>query len=98
MHSYSTNRWAHRIHVVGCEAAMEAAMKENRNANRLQRAPLTAITRCFDIACPSCGNADSRTYAWCRKRVFELVCGACSYAYDADEHGADLRAGVRVGL
>lgn len=66
--------------------------------NRLQRAPLTAITRCFDIACPSCGNADSRTYAWCRKRVFELVCGVCSYAYDADLHGADLRAGHRVGL
>lgn len=64
--------------------------------NRYNRAPAQAVTRCFDIACPSCRNADSRTYAWCRKRIFELVCGACGYAYDSDAHGQDIRAGAIV--
>lgn len=55
-----------------------------------------ACRRTFPLACPNCRHAGTESYAWCAKRVFELVCGRCSYYYDADTHGPDLRNGQVV--
>jgi len=52
--------------------------------------------RCFDLACPNCKCADSRSYAWCSKYVFELVCGACGYHHDDEKHGRNLSVGEVV--
>lgn len=65
-------------------------------ATSKRKSTVVACRRTFPLACPNCRHDGDKSYAWCAKRVFELVCGDCGYWYDADKHGPDLRAGEVV--